>query len=260
MRKDARDLNMVEQNNRVLEGTKVLAIEDKNNGQNIEFINSIEKEQESLKLNYYIWLSRLFVFFASLSCIYMVMASLSLFNVSGLVNIEPFLVFGSNSSSEIVRQEPIAVDMASKDMMTETFIKQYVIVSNTIIDDPMEMMSRWMPGGMVNFLAAPWVYDKFYYETVVNMGSYQDMSLTREVEIISVARQGNNKNSRIWKVDFKTYDLSRGSTDGVLSFRERFWTASIETRFFPERSFVGRRLINPIGFTVTNYSQTEIDI
>lgn len=252
----------MDHNNNLLQGQKVLTIEDKNNGRNFTFIDTLEKEQLSLKLQYYMWLSRLFIFFAGVSCLVMVMCSLSLFRLSGLVNIEPFLVFGSNASTEIVRQEPIATDMVSKDMMTETFIRQYIIVGNTIIDDVDEMRSRWMPGGIVNFLSTMEVYDTFYNNTMKEMQIYKDQRLTREVEIISVNRQGNNANSRIWKVDFKTYDLFRGNggSEGFLSFKERFWTASVETRFFPARSFVGRRLINPIGFTVTNYSQTEVDI
>lgn len=250
------------QDNRILEGQKVLTIEDKNSGKNFTFINSLEKEKESLKLNYYVWLSRLFIFFAGVSCLFMVMASLSLFRLSSLVNIEPFLVLGSNSSTEIVRQEPITPNMVSKNMLMETFIRQYIIVSNTIIDDATEMRSRWMPGGMVNFLSAPGVYDEFYNNSLNLLQSYQDQRLTREVEIISVKRQGTNANSRIWKVDFTTFDLFRGtgSGDGYLSFKQRYWTASIESRFIRGRTFVGRRLINPIGFTVINYSQTEVNI
>ena len=42
--------------------------------------------------------------------------------------------------------------------------------------------------------------------------------------------------------------------------KERYWTASVTARFYPERVFMGRRLINPIGFTVTRYSQSEVEI
>lgn len=44
---------------------------------------------------------------------------------------------------------------ASKTQLMETFVRQYIMVANTIIDDPMEMRSRWEPGGMVNFLSCP---------------------------------------------------------------------------------------------------------
>jgi len=247
--------------NNILEGRKVFAIEDKNGSVNIEFINSVEKEHNQVKLTYYILLARICVFFASFSAIYMVLASLSLFRLAGLISIEPYLMIKFDKSENIVRSEPIATNMASKHQLMETFVRQYILTRNTIIDDALEMRSRWMPGGMVNFLSSPQVFADFAKQEISQMKAYQDKHLTREVEIISVSRQGGDK-SPIWKVDFKTNDLysETGQNTGVQIFKERFWTASVTSFFIPERSFVGRRLINPLGFTVTRYSQSAIDL
>ena len=86
-----------------------------------------------------------------------------------------------------------------------------------------------------------------------------EKGLSREVEIIKIYQQGGEK-SPIWKVDFKTYDLYAATASTDLVFSERYWTASVEAYFFRERMFMGRRLINPMGFTVTRYSQTEVEI
>ena len=67
--------------------------------------------------------------------------------------------------------------------------------------------------------------------------------------------------SPVWKVDFKTYEVSqrnRNGDTGALVLRTRYWTASVTSYFIPERIFVGRRLINPLGFTVTRYNQSEV--
>ena len=251
----------METNRKILQGRKILAIEDQNGGKNMAFINTLERERENAKLYYYMWLSRLCIFFAFVSCMYMVLSSLSLFRLSSLVTIEPYLMINSNTSQEIVRDEPIAIDMASKTQLMETFVRQYILVSNTVIDDTLEMRSRWEPGGMVNFLSAPDVYMDFYKNNIPKLKEYKDKHLTREVEIISINRQGGPK-SPLWKVDFKTNDLYNdyGSEGGVQLFKERFWTASVTSYFIPERSFVGRRLINPLGFTVTRFRQSAIDI
>lgn len=249
---------MAENKQNMLSGQKVLSIEDKNGKPNFEFISQVEKEQNHTKLTYYILLARLCVFLATISAGYMVLASLSLFRLSGLVSIEPLLLMKFDASENIVRSEPIALNMASKPQLMETFVRQYVITRNTIIDDSMEMRSRWQPGGMVNFLSAPLVYNDFYKQELPKLKEYQDKHLTREVEIISIIRQGK---SATWKVDFKTNDLySDNANSGVQYFKESFWTVSITSYFIPERSFVGRRLINPLGFTVTRYSQSEIDL
>ena len=249
---------MVEYKQNMLSGQKVLSIEDKNGKPDFTFISQVEKDHNHTKLTYYILLARFCVFLATISAGYMVLASLSLFRLSGLVTIEPLLLMTFDGSENIVRSEPIAMNMASKPQLMETFVRQYVITRNTIIDDPREMRSRWEPGGMVNFLSAPLVYNDLYKQELPKLKEYQDKHLTREVEIISVIRQGK---SATWKVDFKTNDLySDNANSGVQYFKESFWTVSITSDFKPERSFVGRRLINPLGFTVTRYSQSEIDL
>ena len=89
-----------------------------------------------------------------------------------------------------------------------------------------------------------------------------DSKVVREVQIISANKLGG-ENSPVWKVDFRTYDLSdyqRDERTRGLSLRIRYWTASVTAFFIPERQFVGLRLINPLGFTVTRYSQDEVNM
>ena len=244
---------------RMLGGSKVLAIEGRTETQNIEFLETLEQKNESLKLTYYTWLSRLFIFFAVLSCLFMVMACLSLFRLAPSVRVDPFLIINQNTSNGIVRQEAISKRMPSRAQLMETFIRQYVIFRNTFINDRDEMDSRWKPGGIINFLSAPAVFSQFRKNRDVIVTENIEKGLSREVEIIKVYRQGGNT-SPIWKVDFKTYDLYTATASSELRYAEKFWTASVEAYFFPSRVFMGRRLINPIGFTVVRYSQTEVEI
>lgn len=246
--------------NSISDGTKVLAITG-GKPEAPEFINVVEREVQSLKLKYYMWLSRLFILFAVLSLLVFMSSSLALFKLAPMVTVEPFLVINQDNSEGIVRYEPITRDMASKDLILETYIKQYVLLRNTIINDILEMQSRWMPGGMVHFYSSWPVFEQFQGYAASVFERMHDVDLVREVEIISVGRLGG-KNSAVWKVDFKTYDLTPGSTTtgGAMIMKERYWTASVTAYFFPERQFMGRRLINPMGFTVTRYSQSEVEI
>ncbi len=240
-------------------GTKTLAI----SGQvdpDYKFIDVLDKEVEGFKLKYYMWLSRLFTLFAVISLLIFASSSLALFKLAPMVNVEPFLIINQDASEGIVRYEPIAYDMASKDQLMETFVKQYIIIRNTVIDDPIEMQSRWFPGGMLNFLSSASVFDQFDRVREQTFERMQEIHLVREVEIISIGKQGGAK-SPIWKVDFKTYDLSEdANSPGRSNLRVRYWTASVIAYFFKERQFVGRRLINPLGFTVTRYSQNEVEL
>ena len=245
----------------IQQGSQILSIGNKTQQAHTNFINTEEKERNSLKLRYYMWLSKLFIFFAMVSLLTFLTTSLSLFRLAPLVEVEPFLIIRQDNSEEIVRSEPISMDMASKDLLLETFIKQYVILRNTVINDEAEMSSRWLPGGMIHFLSSWPVFSQFRASTEKMMEGRGFNSYVREVEIISIGRQGGKK-SEVWKVDFKTYDIRPGdsSSGGAMIMKERYWTASVTARFYQERIFMGRRLINPIGFTVVRYSQSEVEI
>ena len=143
------------------QGTKILSITDKNKDAHVNFLSKEENEKLSFKLVYYMWLSRLFIFFSTISLLVFLSSSLSLFRLAPLVEVEPFLIIRQDNSDNLVRSEPISNNMASKDLLLETFIKQYVILRNTVISDEAEMSSRWLPGGMINFLSSWPVFYQF---------------------------------------------------------------------------------------------------
>ena len=228
-----------------------------------QYINKLEEENHTVKQIYYMWVSRFFILTATVSCVFLVLASLSLFRLAPMVTVEPFLLVNQSSSDDIVRSEAMDRNMASKEKLLKMFIKQYVVLRNTIINDPIEMRSRWMGGGMLNYLSAPDVYNEFGNATKSLWENIFKKILVREVEIISITRQGGSR-SAVWKVDFKTYDLYNegGKTQGQQesTLRVRYWTASVTANFIKERSFITPRLINPLGFTVVRYSQTEVEV
>jgi len=242
-------------------GNRTLAIEG--GGQAPQYINQLEEERSGFRKTYYLWISRFFILTATVSMLFLVLASLSLFRLAPMVSVEPFLLINQSESENIVRNEAIAKDMASKDKLLEMFIRQYVIIRNTIINDPIEMRTRWMGGGMLNYLSSPEVYNEFGRATKAIWETIFKQVLVREVEIISATRQGGNR-SAVWNVDFKTYDLyneqSKTQAQQETTLRVRYWTASITAYFIPERGFVLPRLVNPLGFTVTRFSQTEVEI
>ncbi len=247
--------------NQTESGRKITAIED--GRKEPQYIDKLEGVHNTFRQTYYLWVSRFFILTAIISIVFLILASLSLFRLAPMVTVEPFLIINQDESKNIVRSEAVSSDMASKDKLLELFIRQYVILRNTIINDPVEMRTRWMSGGMVNYLSSPKVYNEFGRTTRTVWEAIFKQVLVREVEIISVTRQGGSR-SAVWKVDFKTYDLynEQGKTQAQqeTTLRVRYWTASITAHFIPDRAFVATRLINPLGFTVTRYSQTEVEI
>lgn len=223
------------------------------------YMDHLEPVERSAKMFYYLWISRLFTLSAIISVSFLVLASLSLFRLAPRVTVEPLLLIKNSSSDELVISEGITKDMASKETLMKMFIAQYVMLRNTIIHDRMEMQTRWMVGGMVSYLSTSDVYNQFGAPLAKTWEQTVNQPLTREVDITSIIRQGG-ENSAIWKVDFKTYDLPnvKGATSSGVKIK--YFTASVTARFIPSRAFSFYRIINPLGFTVTRYSQTEVNI
>jgi type IV secretory pathway component VirB8 len=128
------------------------------------------------------------------------------------------------------------------------------------LDDQREMQSRWYGGGLINYLSSPQVFDEFFRQNVEQtINKFSQSHTIRTVEIVSLEQEGGTK-SRSWKVKFNTYDLSpgkEGEASGGMILVTKHWTASLQAVFVPERMFLARRLINPLGFTVIHYSQSE---
>ena len=127
-----------------LETTKILSLTDES-GAPRENISEADKEVSGAKLKYYMWLSRLFILFATISLLVFMSSSLALFDLAPRVTVEPFLIIKQDNSEGIVRYEPIEKDIASKQQLMKIFVEQYVILRNTIIRDEAEMMLRWYP-------------------------------------------------------------------------------------------------------------------
>ena len=117
--------NLKMNNSQLENGPKKLAI----SGTVIEpkYIDRLEEEESSFKQIYYLWVSRLFILTAVVSCLFLVLASLSLFRLAPMVTVDPFLLISQSSSEDIVRNEAIDKKMASKEKILKMFIKQYVI-------------------------------------------------------------------------------------------------------------------------------------
>lgn len=251
---------MEKENNNKLETSNILLLPKSE--EDVSFIGGY-REVSSKKLGYFVWLSRLCILVATISLAFFVMSTLVLFRMVPAIIVEPFLIINQDHSKGIIRNEPIDYNMVTKEQLMEAFVKQYVYIRNTVIDDRKEMQTKWFPGGMVNLLSAPGIFQEFdkYRKTI-----WEEMfkeNLVREVEIISIKKVGDNKaTSAVWNVEFRTYDLlkeSRNNPTRSIQVTTRYWTTSITAYFIPERVFLGLRLLNPLGFTVFRYSQREVE-
>ena len=222
------------------------------------FITDAEISETSAKEIYFRWLSRLVLLCAVLSLGFFLSATLVIFRLAPEIIVEPLLIINQTDSETMARYESMTTRMPSIYRLTEMYIKQYVIMRNTVVNDEAEMRTRWGPGGIVHYLSAPQIYNEFVGQNAGAVSKMFNNEYSSEVRIDQIGKI--SENNPAWQVTFTVYNLSRSHTgeNGALVLRTIHYKAYVTPKYFAERRAVMPRLINPLGFTVVNYSQDEI--
>lgn len=247
-----------------LENQKVLRITNQNGTKEAPaFITEDVVEVRRAKMIYYKWVSRFMTLLAVGALLYNVAATLAILKLVPEIMIDPQIYVELSDSQSVVRREHINHKMESREKIMVNFIKQYVELRNTFLKDEAEMQKRWLWGGLVSYLSTYKVYQDFAEVYPKLTDELIRTGASRSVEILSVGRTGGEQSS-VWKVDFKTYDFSY-KNEGFGNAKtvepiivERYWTANVRGLIDPNRRIAYRRLINPLGFVVVSYSQSEI--
>lgn len=240
------------------ESTKKLYITDQNSVNNeIHYLTEDEVNTKSAKETYFIWLSRLVILCAVIFFGFLMCWSLVIFRLAPEIVVEPLLIIGQSDSQSMVRYEPMDNKMPSKRQITEMFIKQYIIMRNSVVNDEQEMTTRWGVGGIVAHLSEPNVYREFVGANINKVNKMFDNEYSSEVRIDKLGKV--TEEGPAWEVYFTVYNLSRSrSNNGALTLKTKKYKATLTPRFIKERRMISPRLVNPVGFTVVKYSQDEI--
>lgn len=242
-------------------GVKKVLLTDRNSqnnkGYNPNFITDGDVEKSSREI-YFRWLSRLVILCAIVSLGFFLSSSLVIFRLAPEIIVQPLLIISQDNSDNMVRYEPITKNMQSLKKFTELYIRQYIIMRNSVVNDEQEMQTRWGPGGIIHYLSTPSVYNDFVGANAKKVEKMFDANFSREVRIDSINKV--SENSPAWTVEFTVYSLSNKSVDnsGALTLKTMRMKASITPKFIPERVAIFPRLINPLGFTVMKYNQDLI--
>lgn len=243
------------------DGTKKILItgqaQAKPTGYRPQFISDAKQDNYSGKEVYFRWLSRLVMLCAIVSLAFFLSSTLVIFRLAPEIVVEPLLIINQSDSDSMVRYEPITEKMPSFRQLTEMYIKQYVVLRNTVINDVHEMRTRWGPGGIVQYMSAPAVYADFVGQSSGAVAHMFDADYSSETRIDEIGKE--SEASPAWTVKFTVFNLSKNRTSsGSLTLKTKRYKVSITPKFFPQRRLMRPRLINPLGFTVIKYNQSEI--
>ena len=197
----------------------------------------------------YLWTARAFAVIMAISLCCNVVLIFAIAQVVPLFRIEPFLLTFQSKDEQVYNIVPIRGNMADEKAITEVFVREYVLQRSSFDRDIPEMQSRWMPGGPIQEMSSPAVYQEFLNKTAKRaIRLIRNKSLKRDVRILTVNELGRG----LWQVEYETQDMYPDSTAPIINY----WTASLRVSYRRKSVKYGERLNNPVGFTVDRYSLT----
>lgn len=215
----------------------------------------LNQSEDSLVVNAsekrYLWTARAFAVVTAISICCNLLLLLTVANILPLYRVEPYLLTLSNKEEQVYRIIPYSKDMESQKSITETFVRQYVLLRTTLLPDIEEMQSRWQNGGDLQEMSSPIVYQEFLKVTGNKlMQRMKQDGLTSNVKIITV----NEIEDALWQVEYSVdYYLPSSFTPRTVRYR-----ATMRIQYVPRRVQYKERLKNPVGFKVIQYGTKQI--
>jgi type IV secretion system protein VirB8 len=165
-----------------------------------------------------------------------------------LYKVVPLFVTFSDKAEQVVSIQPPNASMNSLEILTDANVRDYVLGRHTISDDPQETISRW--GGKIHVMSTPQVYDAFLKETQPIYTSMKEHNFTRSIRIISVLKIVPG----LYRVEWEATDrrIGAGLADGGED--KHLYVSELRIANLPISVRYEDRFLNPLGFTVTNYS------
>jgi type IV secretory pathway component VirB8 len=165
-----------------------------------------------------------------------------------LYRVVPFFVTFSDRADSVVTINPPKANLTSLAILTEENVRTYVRSRHAISADPQETYNRW--SGVVRAMSTPEVYSGFLTETKPIYDSITQKKFTRTISIKSV----NETSPGFFRIEFEAIDRRIG--EGLTDSGEDHRTFISELRYVNAAQAVRYedRFLNPLGFTVVNYS------
>ncbi|MFZ3481919.1 type IV secretion system protein [Sphingomonas sp. 3-13AW] len=189
-----------------------------------------------------------------------------------LQKVVPYMVTFKGQESQVVRIEAFEADAQSMRFATEDSVRQYVSLRHKVTPDFAVMNQQWGPKSRIAAQTALPAYQAFRKAADDELKQLVSQNYSREVQINTV----NLLPGGTWQVSFTTVDHSSGQVlpapstggfgvnasaaqSGIVQAGEsrQEWVATMRVAFQPQRVQFNDRLLNPLGFTVTDYSVTR---
>lgn len=191
-----------------------------------------------------------------------------------LKEISPYIMTVKEKDDQIVALEPLATGAPGIQYATEANVRQYVKLRHGFTPVNSIMDARWGSGSQLSVMTTEAEFAEFSQSASAERLRLMELGMNRDIRIESATMIRPDT----WQVNFVTNE-SRGGAGGTLSSgaladsdatpeelaitassiptNTRRWLATMTINYEPQRVSYDQRLLNPLGFTVTDYSVTE---
>lgn len=196
----------------------------------------------------FMWLSRFFNVLCFVLVFTASVQALSLIHMAKESEVNSVLVTSPMFSENLAYFEPLHPDMPTMDILAEMFVRQYVTIRHNVWPHVEEMRVNWSPSGIVSRLSMRNVYEAFWKDEVMK---YMDEDMEQpptvmvDTDIKRIIKEGWNS----WQIFFDTRKMSKSIDAPIIEH----WIATIQFRYYSSNVLMASRLLNPLGFTVTQY-------
>lgn len=215
----------------------------------------INRNEDSLVVNAsekrYLWTARAFAVVTAISLCCNLILLLTIANILPIYRVEPYLLTLSSKEEQVYRIIPYTRNMDSEKSITETFVREYILLRTTLLSDVEEMESRWQNGGDLQEMSSSIVYQDFLKNTGRKlMQRMKQDGLTSSVKILTV----NEIEDKTWQVEYSVdYYLPTSYKPKTIRYR-----ASLKIQYQQRRVQYKERLKNPVGFKVISYGTKQL--
>ena len=196
----------------------------------------------------YLWTSRLLVILSGLSICFNMMLASAIYLMLPLIRVTPEFYNINKYFSQIEQVQKREVNYPVSDLVTENYIREYLIARYTVTNDYEEIVQRWGRGSVMYWYSTPTIYDDFVNtDARSSLLQFRRNGLQRYIEIDWVRPLSRG----LWQAQFTTYDFHGNNPVPAVSY----WRATMRIMYarlnFAEPA---DRLYNPYGFLVASYS------
>lgn len=214
--------------------------------------------EEGMRERRYLWMARTFALVAVVSFLSTIMLIVALYSLLPIVRVQPFYLTTLNKDQQVISVVRPNFRQINMQLLSEAFIRQYILARLTVGSNIAEMERRWGIDGIINWMSSAVVYEEFSKTADLALNQARNDGLTRNVKILNIvplrAEQGGGN---VWRAEIELTDMKYGDSAPV---RTR-WIVTLKVEFQTTRKGLTweKRLKNPLGFTVVRFGIQKLD-